>query len=99
MDYSRQKARSITETDFHQLLDLMKEIKNLLNRAKTQSLRDIWIPKKEVMKYFDYGITQMHQLEKDHKIVCSKIKARKFYSTQSILDLIEKNKIPHNDTI
>jgi hypothetical protein len=99
MENSRQKARYTTETDFHQLLDLMKEIKNLLDRAKTQSLQDIWIPKKEVMKYFDYGITQMYQLEKDHKIVCSKIKSRKFYSAQSILDLIEKNKIPHNDTL
>lgn len=45
------------------------------------------------MRFFDYGDTQMRQLEKEFGLETSKIKARKFYSVKSILNLIEKNKI------
>jgi hypothetical protein len=58
-----------------------------------------WLPKKMVMRYFDYGETQLRQLEKEHNLEVSKIKARKFYSVQSILNLIEKHKKPNNEQI
>lgn len=51
-----------------------------------------WIPKKTVMRFFDYGETQMRQLERENCLEISKIKARKFYSTKSIINLIEQNK-------
>jgi hypothetical protein len=44
--------------------------------------------KKIVMRFFDYGETQMRQLEKEYGLETSKIKARQFYSVQSILNLI-----------
>ncbi len=93
----KQQGKSTADVDFHQMLNLMQEIKDLLNSIYTKGLQDIWLPKKAVMKFFDYGASQMHQMEKDHNIVCSKIKARKFYSAESILKLIEKNK--NYDTI
>lgn len=51
-----------------------------------------WLPKKLVMRFFDYGETQMRQLEKEHLLEMSKINSRKFYSVKSILNLIEKHK-------
>lgn len=51
-----------------------------------------WLPKKTVMRFFDYGDTQMRQLEKEYSLETSKIKARKFYSVKSILNLIEKHR-------
>ena len=50
-----------------------------------------WLPKKAVMRFFDYGDTQMRQLEKEHNLVTSKVKARKFYAVDSILNLIENH--------
>jgi len=74
-----------------ELFDLMREINSKLDNLLTKGLLDIWLPKKSVMRYFDYGETQLRQLEKENSLVVSKIKARKFYSVQSIINLIEKN--------
>lgn len=51
-----------------------------------------WIPKKVVMRYFDYASTQLRALELSKSIEVSKIGNRKFYSLASIIELIEKNK-------
>jgi hypothetical protein len=51
-----------------------------------------WLPKKTVMRFFDYGETQMRQLEKEFNLETSKIRARKFYSVKSIINLIEQHK-------
>lgn len=50
-----------------------------------------WIEKKSVMNFFDYGDTQIRNLEKENKLTVSKIGRRKFYSKESIIKLIEKN--------
>lgn len=51
-----------------------------------------WLAKKTVMRFFDYGETQMRQLEKEFNLETSKIRARKFYSVKSIINLIEQHK-------
>jgi hypothetical protein len=51
-----------------------------------------WLPKKTVMRFFDYGETQMRQLEKEFNLETFKIRARKFYSVKSIINLIEQHK-------
>jgi hypothetical protein len=51
-----------------------------------------WLPKKAVMRYFDYGDNQMRLLERAMEIEVSKIGRRKFYSLKSILNLLEKSK-------
>jgi hypothetical protein len=51
-----------------------------------------WMPKKAVMRYFDYGDTQLRMLERKNAIQVSVVGNRKFYSVQSIIQLIEKNK-------
>ncbi len=75
------------------LIHLIREINRKLDDFSVKGLYDVWLPKKSVMRFFDYGETQMRQLEKEHSLEISKIKGRKFYSVQSILNLIEANKI------
>lgn len=81
------------------ILQMIREINRKLDDFSEKGLYDVWLPKKAVMRFFDYGETQMRQLEKEHRLEISKIKARKFYSVQSILNLIENHKSSHNGTI
>jgi hypothetical protein len=78
----------------------MKETNPVFNEIKAikQSLISIernsvflgdWLPKKAVLRFFDYGETQMRALEKSGAIVVSRIGNRKFYSKTSILQLLE----------
>ena len=75
---------------------ILKEIKlikdSLFVIARSFNSIDDWLPKKAVMRFFDYGDTQLRELEKSKSIVVSKIGNRKFYSLKSIIELIEKHK-------
>jgi hypothetical protein len=51
-----------------------------------------WLPKKAVMRYFDYADNQLRVLEKEKSLEVSKVGRRKFYSLNSIIALIDKNK-------
>jgi hypothetical protein len=74
------------------ILKLSFEIIRKLENISVNGLYNIWLPKKVVMRFFDYGETQMRQVEKDFNLETSKIGARKFYSTQSILNLLNQHK-------
>ncbi len=71
----------------------MNDLNNRFDDFYAKSLYDIWIPKKVVMKFFDYGETQMRAVEKQYKLQVSRIKSRTFYSAESILNLLESSKI------
>ena len=51
-----------------------------------------WLPKKAVMRYFDYADNQLRVLERENALEVSKVGRRKFYSLNSIIALIDKNK-------
>jgi hypothetical protein len=81
----------------------MSEANIILNelRAIKQSLLAIernsasiggWLPKKAVLKYFDYADNQLRTLERTKAIEVSKVGRRKFYSLKSIITLINQNK-------
>ncbi len=81
----------------------MEEAKIILYEIKAikQSLASIerngstiggWLPKKAVMRYFDYSDNQLRMLEKENALEVSKIGRRKFYSAKSITTLLEKNR-------
>ena len=75
------------------LIEELIKIRQSLKRLEHHnSAMSEWWTKKMVMEYLNYGETQLRKLEKENKIVVSKIGARKFYSVQSILNLIEANK-------
>jgi hypothetical protein len=75
------------------LMLTMKEINENLYNLSTNVLYQKWLPKKAVMQFLDYGETQMRVIEKQHKLQVSKIKARTFYSVESVLNLLELHKI------
>ena len=76
---------------------LMVEIllikKSLLAMENNGLVLGGWLTKNAVLRYFDYCDNQLRNLEKTHSIEVSKIGRRKFYSMNSILALIEKNKV------
>ena len=52
-----------------------------------------WLPRNTVLRFFDYCNNQIRNLEKNKQIEVSRIGRRKFYSVDSIIALIEKNKV------
>lgn len=85
---------SFKDSNSLEQLDILKGVFDINRKLENISINPIfkaWIPKKALMRFFDYGDTQMLQLEKEHGLVTSKIKARKFYAVDSILNLIEKH--------
>lgn len=78
-------------------LDFMNEIKSLklllFESLNSNSLLSEWIPRKTLMKFFDYGDTQIRALEKNNEIVVSKIGQRKFYLRDSVLSFINRKRI------
>lgn len=80
---------SMKQEQFQILFEILQKI----NRKTEQNSIVIgeWIPKYIVQKFFNYSSTQMLQLEKEHCLVISKVKSRKFYLLKSILELLETN--------
>jgi hypothetical protein len=76
---------------------LMVEIllikKSLLAMENNSLVLGGWLTKNAVLRYFDYCDNQLRNLERTHSIEVSKIGRRKFYSMDSILTLIEKNRV------
>jgi hypothetical protein len=50
-----------------------------------------WMPKKAVLRFFDYGDNQLRCLEANGSVISSLIGNRKFYKQSSIIELLEKN--------
>jgi hypothetical protein len=50
-----------------------------------------WISRKTLMKYLDYGATQMASLLNSNELVVSVIGKRKFVNRESFLKFLEKN--------
>jgi len=63
----------------------------LLSIEKNRVVIGDWINKQTLMRFFDYGETQLRSLEKTNQLIVSKIGRRKFYSLKSIINLLNKN--------
>ena len=78
--------------ELHLLMSEIKLIKQVLfNMEQKLAPMGDWLPKKDLLRYFDYSDNQLRQLEKNHSIIVSKIGRRKFYSVKSIIDFLENN--------
>jgi hypothetical protein len=86
-----QAENSVTE--FEQRLfteiDLIKRY--LFQKADLNNVNPKWIPRKDVMRFFSYGDTQMAALEKTGELTVTKIGKRKFIHKDSISRLLDKN--------
>ncbi len=83
-------------------LKLMSEIRLInaslliLSEEVNQNHFKGWVTRKTVLKFFDYSTNQLRLLEKKNLIDVSIVGRRKFYSVESIIQLIEKNKKCNN---
>jgi len=75
------------------ILDTLDGLKKIIeNPIECAEIRKHWIPRKEVMKYLDYGDTQISYITKKYNITTTMINKRKLYSTASLLQVLENNK-------
>ena len=85
------------------VLELQKQNQAILSTLETLSkkvenpidcpeIRKDWIPRKEVMNFLGYGDTQISYITKKYNITTSEVNKRKFYSTASLLQVLENNK-------
>lgn len=78
--------------DYSKLINEIKLIKqSLVAIERNGAAIGGWLPKKAVMRFFDYGDTQLRALELTHLLEVSKIGNRKFYSLKSLMELLNKN--------
>ena len=94
-----QRFKVLVAPNLSDILKLVLELNRKVENISANVLYDVWLPKKTVMRFFDYGETQMRQIEREFELETSKIRARKFYSTRSILNLIEKHKNAKNEQL
>lgn len=74
------------------LLKQVAELKQVIQLKVTENrISESWVPRQEVMKYLNYGDTQMGALEKSGQITVAKVGKRKFVHRDSIVKLIENN--------
>jgi hypothetical protein len=81
----------MTEKQYFTLLNLLKGINQQISKINTHPISESWLTKTQVKKIFGYSPNSLRNIEEHLEI--SKIKGRKFYSTKSILGLIESGKI------
>jgi hypothetical protein len=79
--------------EYYKLMSEITLIKqSLLSIERNGAAIGDWLPKKAVMRYFDYADNQLRVLERENALEVSKVGRRKFYSLNSIIALIDKNK-------
>jgi len=80
--------------DYFKLMSELALIKqSLLSIERNTSAIGGWLPKRFVLKYFDYGENQLRSFERTNEVVVSKIGRRKFYSVESLVNILNKNSI------
>lgn len=80
-------------SDYSRLMSEIRLIKQSLAAIERNSTAiGGWLPKKAVMRFFDYSDNQLRLLERMKTIETSKVGRRKFYSLNSIVELIERNR-------
>lgn len=60
--------------------------------SDSNELRKKWMPRQEVQEFFGYGNTQMSTFHKDNDVEMAKVGRKVFYSTQGILNLLDRSK-------
>jgi hypothetical protein len=81
-------------SDSKQLAADIAAIKKILENQ--QSPLPTWVPRKEVMNFFDYGETSMATLEKSGEIIVSRIGRRTFINRNSLEEFLNRNSVRKN---
>jgi len=84
-------------TELTQIKQELEAIKStLLKMEKNGLIIGDYIPEKLVATFFNYSETKLREFRRQHKVVFSKIGVRYFYSIESIVKLLNENKINPN---
>lgn len=89
MNTDQFELKEILQNLSAELYEIKTEIQN---REACPEIRRKWIPKREVMKFLDFGETQMTTLTKCLPFTITTIGKRKFYLAESLLKILEDNK-------
>lgn len=73
-----------TSEQLTEVLTIVKEIRD------QHPLKKDWISRPDLMKFFNYGPTQMAELEKSGKLRVAKVGKRKFYAISSVNAMLEQ---------
>jgi hypothetical protein len=79
----------MTEKQYFNLLQLLKEMILQISKLGTHPISETWLTKTQVKKIFGYSESSLKNIEPFLEI--SQPRARKFYSTKSVLSYIESN--------
>lgn len=79
----------MTEKQYFTLLNLLKGISLQISKINTHPISESWLTKAQVKKIFGYSESSLKNIEPFLEI--SQHRARKFYSTKSVLGYIESN--------
>jgi len=79
----------MTEKQYFTLLNLLKGINLQISKINTHPISESWLTKTQVKKIFGYSESSLKNIEPFLEI--SQPRARKFYSTKSVLGYIESN--------
>lgn len=83
--------------DQQNMFKLLLDIKSLVqDKQGTPRVSDKWLPRAAVMDFFGYGDTQMIAFERQHRITTAKVGKRKFYSRESIADVLDRQSSHEN---
>ncbi|HVT85772.1 MAG TPA: hypothetical protein VHD35_11250 [Chitinophagaceae bacterium] len=72
-------------------LDISELKKTITSLTPKNPMMEIWIPRTEIMKWLNYGPTQMAAFEKNKDLIVTKVGKRKFINKASLEKLLEKN--------
>ena len=76
-----------------EIVKLLEELKRKIeNPIECPEIRQKWIPRDDVKKYFGYGDTQISYITKKYNITTTEVGKRKFYAASSLLSVLENNK-------
>jgi hypothetical protein len=81
-------------TELTQIKQELEAIKStLLKMEKNGLILGDYIPEKLVATFFNYSETKLREFRRQNKVIFSKIGVRYFYSIESIIKLLNDNKI------
>jgi hypothetical protein len=79
----------MTEKQYLEIISSLKGIIKKISKINTHPISQTWLTKTQVKQIFEYSDSSLKNIEPFLKI--SQTRARRFYSTKSVLGYIESN--------
>ena len=95
LEFLCSKIEAAIDKRMHQIeVSIQKRVTQIEEKVKASmscpELRRVWIPRDEVKLFLEYGDTQLSVITKEYKLVTTEIGRRKFYSTSSLFNALNK---------